>query len=72
MYVIEQLKEMEQKAKDEKVITGNEDKQEIEYKRSIKMLKILLRRGIIDDVEYAQIDALNRESFSPHLKEVYV
>ncbi len=72
MYVIEQLKEMEQKAKEEKIITGNEDKQEIEYKRSIKMLKILLRRGIIDDVEYAQIDALNRESFSPHLKEVYV
>lgn len=72
MYMIEQLKEIEQKAKEEKVITGNEDKNEVGYKVSIKMLKIFLRRGIIDDVEYAQIDALNRLCFSPHLKEVYV
>ncbi|MFI3225896.1 MAG: SHOCT domain-containing protein [Clostridia bacterium] len=72
MFMIAELEEMARKAEKEKVITGNEDKQEVEYKRSLKMLKILLRRGIIDDVEYAQIDALNRESFSPHLKEVYV
>lgn len=45
---------------------------EVEYKMSIKLLKILERRGIITDVEYAQIDALNRQSFSPSLSKVYV
>nr|WP_295684437.1 SHOCT domain-containing protein [uncultured Lachnoclostridium sp.] len=45
---------------------------EVEYKMSIKLLEILKRRGIITDVEYAQIDALNRQSFSPALSKVYV
>lgn len=45
---------------------------EVEYKMSIKLLKILERRGIITEVEYAQIDALNRQSFSPSLSKVYV
>ena len=45
---------------------------EVEYKMSIKLLEILKRRGIISDVEYAQIDALNRQSFSPALQKVYV
>ncbi|MEG2608911.1 MAG: hypothetical protein RR964_09610 [Lachnospiraceae bacterium] len=30
------------------------------------------RRGIVSDVEYAQIDTLNRQSFSPALSKVYV
>ncbi|WP_283610609.1 SHOCT domain-containing protein [Faecalispora anaeroviscerum] len=45
---------------------------EVEYKMSIKLLEILKRRGIITHVEYAQIDALNRQSFSPSLSKVYV
>lgn len=45
---------------------------EVEYKMSIKLLEILKRRGIITDVEYDQIDALNRQSFSPALSKVYV
>ncbi|MDA3731342.1 hypothetical protein PBV87_07600 [Niameybacter massiliensis] len=45
---------------------------EVEYKMSIKLLEILKRRGIITEVEYAQIDALNRQSFSPALSKVYV
>lgn len=45
---------------------------EVEYKMSIKLLAILKRRGIITDVEYAQIDELNRHSFSPALSKVYV
>ena len=45
---------------------------EVEYKMSIKMLEILKRRGIVTDIEYAQIDALNRQSFSPTLSKVYV
>ncbi|WP_313527735.1 SHOCT domain-containing protein [Anaerotignum sp.] len=45
---------------------------EVEYKMSIKMLEILKRRGIVTDIEYAQIDELNRQSFSPALRKVYV
>lgn len=45
---------------------------EVEYKMSLKLLEILKRRGIVSDVEYAQIDALNRQSFSPALSKVYV
>lgn len=72
MYMIAELEAMAKKAEEEKNCNGNENKNEVEYKMALKMLKIFLRRGIIDDIEYAQIDALNRASFSPHLKEVYV
>ncbi|WP_317854473.1 SHOCT domain-containing protein [Chakrabartyella piscis] len=72
MYMIAEMEAMAEKVKKEHDVTNKENKNEVEYKMSLKMLKIFLRRGIIDDVEYAQIDALNRESFSPHLKEVYV
>ncbi len=49
-----------------------QSEKEVEYKMSLKLLKILKRRGIVSDVEYAQIDALNRQSFSPALSKVYV
>lgn len=49
-----------------------QSKKEVEYKMSIKLLDILKRRGIVSDVEYAQIDELNRQSFSPTLSKVYV
>lgn len=53
-------------------ITLEQSQREVEYKMSVKLLQILARRGIIDDVEYAQIDKLNRDSFSPTLSKVYV
>ncbi|MEA4903522.1 MAG: SHOCT domain-containing protein [Petrimonas sp.] len=49
-----------------------QSRNEVTYKMSLKMLDILFRRGIVTDVEYAQIDALNRQSFSPSLRKVYV
>jgi len=49
-----------------------QSKKEVEYKMSIKLLDILKRRGIVSDIEYAQIDQLNRQSFSPALSKVYV
>lgn len=49
-----------------------QSKKEVEYKMSIKLLDILKRRGIVSDVEYTQIDELNRQSFSPALSKVYV
>lgn len=49
-----------------------QSRQEINYKQSLKFLQILKRKGVIlDDVQYAQIDKLNRESFSPQLAKVY-
>lgn len=47
-------------------------KNEVEYKISINMLETLKCKGIINDMEYAQIDKLNRQSFPPVLNEVYV
>lgn len=44
---------------------------EIFYKKSVKLLKILLQRGIISDDEYIKIDNLNQITFSPQLAEVY-
>ena len=40
---------------------------EIEYKMSVQLLDILLVRKLITSEQYRQIDALNRESFSPLL-----
>lgn len=45
---------------------------EVKYKMALKLLEILKRRGIVSDVEYVQIDTLNRQSFSPALSKVYV
>ncbi|NLZ45802.1 MAG: hypothetical protein GX896_03830 [Clostridiales bacterium] len=45
---------------------------EIQYKMAQRMLKILLRRGVINDIEYAQIDKLNMQTFSPCHAKVYV
>jgi hypothetical protein len=49
-----------------------QSKKEIEYKMSVRLLKILHRRGVVTDVEYAMIDELNRQTFSPALAKVYV
>ena len=37
-----------------------------------KMLKILLYKGIVTEVEYEKIDDLNIQTFSPQLAKVYV
>ncbi|MGL4790506.1 MAG: SHOCT domain-containing protein [Anaerotignaceae bacterium] len=53
-------------------ITKEQSEKEVQYKMSVKLLKNLMRRGIITDLEYAQIDRLNQGSFSPTLSKVYV
>lgn len=53
-------------------MTIEQSENEVHYKMSIKFLDILKRKGIISDVEYAQIDELNRQSFSLSLVKVYV
>ena len=53
-------------------MTTQQSENEVHYKMSLKFLDILKRKGIVSDVEYAQIDELNRQSFSPCLAKVYV
>lgn len=53
-------------------MTKEQSVKEVEYKMSLKLLKILLSRGIITEEEYEKIDELNCQTFSPELKEVYV
>ena len=54
------------------VMTKEQSVKEVEYKMALKLLKILLCRGIITDEEYIEIDELNRQTFSPELSKVYV
>ena len=53
-------------------MTKAQSSRAVEYKMSLKLLNILLNRGIITEDEYVKIDELNRQTFSPELSEVYV
>lgn len=44
---------------------------EVRYSISRKLLDLMLKNGFISEEEYRKIDALNRETFSPELSEVY-
>ena len=52
-------------------MTKEQSVREIEYKMALKLLNILLNRGIITEEELKRIDELNRQTFSPELSEVY-
>ncbi|WP_313232591.1 SHOCT domain-containing protein [Tissierella praeacuta] len=53
-------------------MTKEQLSKEVEYKMALKLLNILLSRGMITDEEFEKIDELNRQTFSPELSEVYV
>lgn len=53
-------------------MTKEQSIKEVEYKMALKLLNILLSRGIITEEEYGEIDELNRQTFSPELSGVYV
>lgn len=53
-------------------MSKEQSRQEVQYKMALKMLQILLRRGIVTEEEYEKIDTLNRQSFTPQLAKVYV
>lgn len=59
-------------ASKENEMTKEQTKQEVQYKMAQKMLKILLYKGIVTEVEYEKIDNLNIQTFSPQLAKVYV
>lgn len=45
-------------------------KREFDYIQAEKLLRKMLEKGLITEVEFNKIDALNRQTFSPFLKEI--
>ena len=43
---------------------------EFDYYRAEKLLRKMLEKGLITEVEFNKIDALNRQTFPPFLKEI--
>ncbi|WP_100330414.1 SHOCT domain-containing protein [Bacillus xiapuensis] len=43
---------------------------EFDYIQAEKMLRKMLEKGLITEVEFNKIDALNRQTFSPFLAEI--
>ncbi|GLC80746.1 SHOCT domain-containing protein [Lacrimispora brassicae] len=50
---------------------NKKEAREMQYKLSVKLLDIMVSSGFLLPEEYEKIDALNRETFSPELAEVY-
>ena len=46
-------------------ITDEQLKGEFNYSQADKILKKMLEKGLINEVEFNKIDELNRETFSP-------
>lgn len=44
---------------------------EVNYKRALKLLDLMLKNGFLLPEEYEKIDALNRQTFMPELSKVY-
>ncbi|MDL2310394.1 hypothetical protein LJC13_00275 [Peptostreptococcaceae bacterium OttesenSCG-928-C18] len=43
---------------------------EIGYSRAVKLLQMMLEKGLITQEEYTKIDRLNRQSFTPKLAPI--
>ncbi|MEA5024868.1 hypothetical protein SDC9_43684 [bioreactor metagenome] len=50
----------------------DQEANEVKYKAAVKLLEIMLSKGLITLAEYRKIDDLNRQTFTPELAEVYV
>lgn len=51
-------------------ITEEQLKGEFNYSQADKVLKKMLEKGLINEVEFNKIDDLNRETFSPILAKI--
>lgn len=51
-------------------ITEEQLKGEFNYSQADKILKKMLEKGLINEVEFNKIDELNRETFSPILNKI--
>lgn len=53
-----------------KYLSAEALQREFDYYRAEKLLRKMLEKGLITEVEFNKIDALNRQTFSPFLKEI--
>ena len=53
-----------------KYLSAEALQREFDYYRAEKLLRKMLEKGLITEVEFNKIDALNRQAFSPFLKEI--
>jgi hypothetical protein len=51
-------------------LTSEQFQCEIDYYRATKILREMLAKGLITEVEFHKIDKLNRKSFSPLLASI--
>jgi hypothetical protein len=53
-----------------KRVSQEQLQREFDYIQAEKMLRKMLGKGLITEVEFNKIDALNRQTFSPFLAEI--
>ena len=53
-------------------MSQNQIANEIKYKMALSLLNAMLEKGLITLTEFKEIDKLNRNSFTPYLREVYM
>lgn len=53
-----------------KYLSAEALQREFDYYRAEKLLRKMLEKGLITEVEFNKIGALNRQTFSPFLKEI--
>ncbi|MEK5393010.1 SHOCT domain-containing protein [Margalitia sp. FSL K6-0131] len=53
-----------------KRVSQEQLQREFDYIQSEKLLRKMLGKGLITEVEFKKIDALNRQTFSPFLAEI--
>ena len=51
-------------------ISDDQLQAEFNYSQADKILKKMLEKGLINEVEFNKIDELNRETFSPILNKI--
>ena len=53
-----------------KRVSQEQLQREFDYIQAEKLLRKMLEKGLITEVEFNKIDALNRQTFSPYLAEI--
>lgn len=53
-----------------KKVSQEQLQREFDYIQAEKLLRKMLGKGLITEVEFNKIDALNRQAFSPFLAEI--
>ncbi|MEC1722210.1 SHOCT domain-containing protein [Schinkia azotoformans] len=62
--------EIKDKSIDLKRVSQEQLQREFDYILAEKLLRKMLGKGLITEVEFNKIDALNRQTFSPFLVEI--